>query len=90
MILKMRYVKKNLIRRRSGERNLTFEEFMKALTDDEKNNIKRDAIAADSLRNGVFYLRKHRFLKGIREFLRSVKARPLYIVDKIRHNIIRR
>ena len=90
MILKMRYVKKNLIRRRSGERNLTFEEFLKALTDDEKDNIKRDAIAADSLRNGVFYLRKHRFLKGIREFLRSVKARPLYIVDKIRHNIIRR
>ena len=90
MILKMRYVKKNLLRRRSGERNHTFEEFMNSLTDEEKNNIRRDAIAADSLRNGVFYLREHRLLKGIRELFRSIQARPFYIIDKIRHNILKR
>jgi glycosyltransferase involved in cell wall biosynthesis len=90
MILKMRYVKKNLLRRRNGERNHTFEEFMNSLTDEEKNNIRRDAIAADSLRNGVFYLREHRLLKGIRELFRSIQARPFYIIDKIRHNILKR
>lgn len=89
MVLKMRYVKKNLLRRRNGERNLTFAEYLDALTDDEKNNIRRDAIAADSLRNGVFYLREHLLLKGIRELFRSVKARPFYIVDKIWHNFLK-
>ncbi len=90
MILKMRYVKKNLLRRRNGQLNLTFIEFLDSLSKKEKDNIRKDALAADSLRNGAFYLRKHQFLKGLREIFRSIHARPMYIIDKIKHNLLRR
>lgn len=89
MMLRMRYVKSNVCRRRRGEANLTFEEFYHSLSSEDIANVKRDGEAADALRNGAFCLREGRIVKGMKLICRSVALRPGYIWDKIRHNLLR-
>lgn len=89
MTLRMRYVKNNVRRRRRGQSNMTFEEYYRSLSAEELEAVKRDGEAADSLRNGVFCLRKWKVVKGIGLICHSVVLRPGYIVDKIRHNLLR-
>ncbi len=86
MIIKMRYVKQNLLRRRAGEGELSFIEFMDSLSDKELAALKRDAAAADALRNAHYYWKKRRLLKVAVEVLKSVWYRPGYIIDKLKHN----
>ena len=90
MILKMRYVKTNLRRRRSGESNLLFTEFMESLSDEQKAKIKKDADAADALRNGVFYIRQRHIIKGLSMVAKSFFLRPGYLVDKVINNYVKR
>ena len=87
MIIKMRYTKRNLLLRRSGEKELTFIEFYESLSKKEMRALKRDAIAADSLRNGVFYLKRKKILKGALEIMKSISYRPGYFIDKLKHNL---
>lgn len=89
MTLRMRYVKNNVRRRRRGESNMTFEEYYRSLSAEELEAVKRDGEAADALRNGVFCLRKLDIIKGIGMICHSIALRPGYIVDKIRHNLLR-
>lgn len=89
MTLRMRYVKNNVRRRRRGESNMTFEEYYRSLSADELEAVRRDGEAADALRNGVFCLRKWEIVKGIGLICHSIALRPGYIVDKIRHNLLR-
>ena len=89
MILKMRYVKHNLLRRRAGEKDITFCDFLGAMTKEQLGEIKKDADAADSLRNGVFLIRKHSFAMGIKLVLHSIWIRPGYIIEKVRKNLLR-
>lgn len=89
MILKMRYVKQNLLRRRAGEKDLTFCEFLENLTKKQIDSIKKDADAADSLRNGVLLLRKHDIFKGIKLVIRSIRLRPGYIIEKVKKNYLK-
>lgn len=86
MILKMRYTKTNLLRRRNGEKELTFIEFYNSLSGKELNGYKRDAKAADALRNGVFYLKRKNIIKATWLILQSMWYRPSYILDKLKHN----
>lgn len=86
MILKMRYTKTNLLRRRKGEQELTFIEFYNGLTEKEINGFRRDAKAADSLRNGVFYLKRKNIFRAVWLIVQSVWYRPSYILDKLKHN----
>lgn len=86
MIIKMRYTKTNLLRRRNGEKELTFIEFYNSLSAKELNGYKRDAKAADALRNGVFYLKRKNIFKATWLILQSIWYRPTYILDKLRHN----
>ncbi len=90
MIVKMRYTKANLRRRRRGDNQLTFVEFCQSLTPEERKRIKKDAFAAQYLRNGVFYLKRGRVLTGAWMVARSVAARPGYFVDKLRKNLLRK
>ena len=90
MTLKMRYTKTNVRRRRRGERDLTFMEYYDGLSVDELQQLKRDAVAADSLRNAVFYLYKWNVVMFVWLMLKSVWNKPLYIWDKIRHNLLKR
>ena len=89
MILKMRYVKQNLLRRRAGSKDITFCDFLESMTKKQLDNIKKDADAADSLRNGVFLIRKHSYFKGIQLVLRSIWLRPGYIIEKVRKNLLK-
>ena len=90
MILKMRYTKQNLLRRRSGEKELTFIQFYDSLSEKEIKKLKKDAKAADSLRNGVFYFKRKNVLKAAWEILKSVWYRPGYIFDKLKHNFFKK
>lgn len=86
MIIKMRYTKTNLLRRRNGEKELTFVEFYNNLSTKELNRYKCDAKAADALRNGVFYLKRKYIIKATWLILQSIWYRPTYIIDKLKNN----
>lgn len=89
MILKMRFVKQNLLRRRNGEEELSFIEFYNSIGEETLAKLKRDADAADSLRNGVFLLKEGAIGKGTKLVFRSIRLRPGYIIDKIKHNLLK-
>ncbi len=89
MSIKMRYTKTNVRRRRRGEGDLTFVEFYDSLSAEELKGLRRDAAAADALRNAVFYLHRGNVVMGAWLMLKSIWNKPLYIWDKIRHNLIR-
>lgn len=91
MIIKMRYTKRNLLLRREGKPEMSFIEFYDSLSKKEIRALKHDAIAADSLRNGVFYLKKRRkIFKGTWEIMKSIYYRPGYIFDKLKHNFFKK
>lgn len=90
MLIKMKYVKHNLLRRRSGQMDLSFIDFYNSLSPDELEQLKKDAKAADQLRIGYNNIRKGNFIKGISSIFISFKTKPSYIVDKIKHNILRK
>lgn len=86
MILKMRYTKTNLLRRRAGERELSFVEFYKSLSANLLNKYRREANAADALRNGVFYLKRRNVLRGGWLIAKSLWYKPSYLFDKLKYN----
>lgn len=88
MIIKMRYTKENLLRRRNGDKELTFVEFYNNLSLKELNKYERDAKAADALRSGVFYLRRKKIIKGVCLIFISIWYKPFYILDKLNHNLL--
>ena len=90
MILKMRYTKQNLLRRRSGEKELTFIEFYDSLSEKAIKGLKKDAKAADAMRNGVFYLKRRNIFKAAWEISKSICYRPGYIFDKLKHNFFKK
>lgn len=90
MIIKMRYTKRNLLLRREGKKELTFTRFYNSLSAKEIKSLKRDAKAADSLRNGVFYLKRKNIFRAICEVAKSIYYRPGYIFDKLKHNLFKK
>lgn len=89
MILKMKFVKQNLLRRRNNEKELSFIEFYNSIGEETLAKLKRDADAADSLRNGAFLLKEGDIVKGTKLIFRSIRLRPYYIIDKIKHNLLK-
>ncbi len=87
MILKMRYTKTNVRRRRAGKKDITFNEFYSSLSSKEIKAIKREGFAADSLRNGALLLKGRNPIKGAWLIIRSIAARPSYFFDKLKHNL---
>ena len=90
MVLRMRHIKKNLKLRRRGEKELTFIEFYESLSAKEIKRLKKDALAADALRNGVFYLKRKNIFKAAWEITKSIYYRPGYIFDKLKHNFFKK
>ena len=91
MILKMRYTKANLLRRRTGvEPELTFTQFYDSLSEKQLKALHRDAEAADCLRNGVVYLKNGQVVKCLKNIIRAIYLRPVYLVDKIKNNLIKK
>lgn len=87
MILKMRYTKHNVRRRRKGMKDNTFSEYYASLSPAELKDMKTEAFAADSLRNGVILLKGGNPIKGGWLIMRSILARPSYFFDKLKHNL---
>jgi glycosyltransferase involved in cell wall biosynthesis len=90
MIIKMRYTKMNVRRRRRGERDLTFVEFYEGLSAEELKGLRRDAAAADALRNAVFYLHRGNVVMFVWLVLNSIWYKPAYIWNKVRHNFVKK
>ena len=89
MTLRMRHIKTNLKRRRRGQSELSFIDFRAQLSDAELAQLEKDANAADELRKAYYYLRKGNVGKGIAALFASVRNNPHYIVDKVKHNVLR-
>ena len=77
-------------RRRRGEGDLTFVEFYEGLSAEELMGLRRDAAAADALRNAVFYLYRGNAVMSVWLMIKSVWYKPLYIWNKIRYNLIKK
>ena len=87
MVLRMKHIKTNVRRRRRGERDLAFVEFYDSLSVEELQRLKQDAVAADSLRNAVFYLYKWNVVMFVWLILKSVWNKPSYLFEKLRCNL---
>ena len=89
MTLRMRHIKTNLKRRRRGLPELSFIDFQAQLSKEEMKQLERDARAADELRKAYYSLRKGSIIKGIKALAASICSNPHYIVDKVKHNVLR-
>ena len=89
MLLRMRHIKTNLKRRRSGENELSFIDFQNSLSEKEIASLKKEATAVNSFRNAYYYLKKGNFLLFIKNIFISIYNNPKYMMDKIKHNLLR-
>lgn len=89
MILRMRHIKTNLKLRRRGEQEMTFIEFRSQISAEEYHQLEKDAAAADCLRQSYYMFKSGNLFKGIKFLFTSVQNNPSYIIDKIKHNILR-
>lgn len=90
MILKMKYTKSNLLRRRDGQKDLTFVEFFNSIPEKELKEIQKESKAADSLRNGVFLIKDKHIFKGIGLVIYSIILKPSYLFEKITNNLLKK
>ena len=89
MLLRMRHIKTNLKRRRSGDKELSFIDFQNSLSEKEIASLKKEAAAVNSFRNAYYYLKKGNFLLFIKNIFISIYNNPKYMMDKIKHNLLR-
>lgn len=90
MLLRMRHVKTNLKRRRRGEKELNFIEFQAQYPAEDYQRLEREAKAADALRLGYHNLRQRHLFKGIKHLCLSLYYSPSYLIDKLKHNVLRK
>lgn len=83
MIIKMEYVKVNLRRRRRGVEEMSFIDYYNSLSEIERARLQKDSHAADCLRNGVFYIREKKIIRGLALLFECVWNHPSYIIDKV-------
>ena len=83
MIIKMEYVKVNLRRRRRGVEEISFIDYYNSLSEIERARLQKDSHAADCLRNGVFYIREKKIIRGLALLFECVWNHPSYIIDKV-------
>lgn len=89
MVLRMRHIKTNLKRRRRGEQELTFVEFREKMGDAEYHRLEKEAIAVDCLRNSYYQLKCGQWYDGLCSLFRSIRNNPLYILNKVKYNILK-
>lgn len=87
MSLKMKYIKCNLKRRRAGESEITFLDFLASRTKWEILQEKRRFYSEYFYRKAAFAFAEHRYLKAVVSLPVSVVLNPNYLIQKIRANI---
>lgn len=86
---KIRYIKFNLKRRRSGKFDIDFTDYLASLGEKEKKqNHKKDISAYYFREAGFLYVNKS-YVKFLYNMLQSVFYNPSYIVDKVKSNFLR-
>lgn len=83
MSLRMKYVKQNLKRRRAGNDELTFVDFLVTISSKDIQRIERDVINSNRLRNGVIYFTDGNILKGGYLILKSMLINPRFFWQKL-------
>ncbi|MFI3296374.1 MAG: glycosyltransferase family 2 protein [bacterium] len=83
MQLRMRHIKTNLKRRRIGEPELSFVEFMETVTPEQISALERENVVVTSLREGVIFFRRGRMFKGSSLIIKSIFMNPSYFWQKI-------
>jgi glycosyltransferase involved in cell wall biosynthesis len=87
---KIRYIKRNLKRRRAGGGDLFFVDYMDSLTILEKiKNYFKDASAYYYRKAGFSYVEKS-YIVFTYYMILSVMLNPLYIIDKVKSNFLRK
>lgn len=86
MIIRMRHIKTNLLRRRAGIPEQTFVEFYNSMSKAEMEKFRSSSKVADGFRNGVFLLRKGKVFEGVGNIFYSVWSDPKYFWQKIKSN----
>lgn len=86
MLLRMRHVKTNLLRRRAGEKELSFIDFRDSLSAEEMHRLEKESAAADALRRGFFLLKQRKFVPAVGNILKSVWLQPGYLWQKVLSN----
>lgn len=89
MLLRMRHIKTNLKRRRKGGQELSFIDFRQQMSKSELQKLEKEAESADSLRNAYYCLKKGKPFQFIKYLSVSLYCNPGYIIDKIKHNLLR-
>lgn len=89
MMIRMRHIKANLKLRRRGERELSFIEFWNQMSQEELKKLEKEAKSADCLRNAYYCLKKGRLISFVKYIFVSIACNPRYIVDKVKHNLLR-
>lgn len=87
MSLKIKYIKHNLKRRRAGESDITFIDFLSSRTKWEIFQEKRCFYSEYYYRQAAFAFAKHQYLKAILSLPVSVVLNPPYLIQKVRANI---
>ncbi|MBL7473742.1 glycosyltransferase family 2 protein [Robertkochia sediminum] len=86
MLLRMRHIKTNLRRRRSGQTELTFIEFYKNIEEKEIKVLQKKALSADLVRNSFYALKKREYFRFLKSLFHVSVSDPIYLLDKIKNN----
>ncbi|MFI3294748.1 MAG: glycosyltransferase family 2 protein [Rikenellaceae bacterium] len=86
MILKMKFVKTNLKRRRAGGTELSFVDFLDNITPKEQSKLERDATIATLVSNGIFLCQRGRIVRGGYYIIKSICMNPRYFWQKLKAN----
>ncbi len=86
MILKMKFVKINLKRRRKGDEEITFTDFLNSYSKDDMTKLEKEAEVATLLGNGGFLFNSGKRLKGLKLLLLSFVKDPSYLWQKLLAN----
>jgi glycosyltransferase involved in cell wall biosynthesis len=89
MMLKMRFVKSNLLRRRNSKKEQTFVNFFNSISDKDMMKLKKEAKASALLREGVFSFKNQNLFKAFHKITYSVWLHPNYALQKFKSNILR-
>ena len=67
----------------------SFIDFRTRRSTEEMRRLEKDACAADALRRAYYHLRAGHVIAGVKDLLLSIKSNPQYLVDKVKHNLLR-
>lgn len=89
MMLRMKQIKDNVRRRRKGQDDLSFVQFLEQMDKEEYAELEKEAKAVDDLKHSYYSFKKGHVLQGCQSLFQSIANSPRYIVDKIKHNFLR-